>query len=129
MRLPGKQEWPPGTCTPVLKNSSYELEVCSRQYLRNRQQLRMTPEVPSPVSLQESELPDPLPNQSQNLRQETNQNPEQETAEPLVASRNLSSGAHTDPEVKPVEVLLHCNIPRCIIPRCIIYHQQDYYMT
>ena len=67
----------------------------------------MTPEVPPPVNLQESELPDPLPKQSPDLRQETNQNPEQETAEPLVDSRNLNSGAHTEPEVEPVEVSYH----------------------
>lgn len=89
----------------VLKNRSYEVEVCGRQYRRNHRQLRMTPEVPPLVNLQESELPNPLPNQSQNLRQETNQNPEQETAEPLVARHNLSSGAHTELQVEPVEVL------------------------
>ncbi|KAL9978343.1 hypothetical protein ACROYT_G015844 [Oculina patagonica] len=105
MRLPGKQEWSLGTCTRVLKNRSYEVEICGRRYRRNRRQLRMTPEVPPPVNLQESELPDPIPKQSQNLRQETNQNPEQESAEPLVASPNLNSGAHTEPEVDPVEEL------------------------
>ncbi|KAL9961523.1 hypothetical protein ACROYT_G030479 [Oculina patagonica] len=84
---------------------SYEVEICGRRYRRNRRQLRMTPEVPPPINLQESELPDPIPERSQNLRQETNQNPEQESAEPLVASPNLNSGAHTEPEVDPVEEL------------------------
>lgn len=85
----------------------------------------MTPEVPPLVNLQESELPNPLPNQSQNLRQETNQNPEQETAEPLVARHNLSSGAHTELEVEPVEVLPRRSGRR----RCPPVWQQDYYMT
>ena len=124
MRLPGKQEWSLGTCTRVLKNRSYEVEVCGRRYRRNRRQLRMTPEVPPPVSLPESELPDHLPKQSQNLRQETNQNPEQETAESLVASPNLNSGAHTEPEVGPVEVLPRRSERRHSPP----VWQQDYYM-
>lgn len=85
----------------------------------------MTPEVPPPINLQESELPDPIPERSQNLRQETNQNPEQESAEPLVASPNLNSGAHTEPEVDPVEELPRRSERR----RCPPVWQQDYYMT
>ena len=35
MRLPGRQEWTLGTCTRVLKNRSYEVEVCGRHYRHN----------------------------------------------------------------------------------------------
>ena len=107
-----------------MKNKSYEVEVSGRRYRQNRRQLRMTPEVPPPVSLPESELPDHLPKQSQNLRQETNQNPEQETAESLVASPYLNSGAHPEPEVGPVEVLPRRSERRRYPP----VWQQDYYM-
>ena len=36
MRLPGRQKWTLGTCTRVLKNRSYQVEVCGRHYRRNR---------------------------------------------------------------------------------------------
>jgi len=85
----------------------------------------MTPEVLPPGNLQESELPDPLLKQSQNLRVETDQISKQETAEPPVASRNLNSGAHTEPEVEPVEVLPRHSECR----HCPPVWQQDYYMT
>jgi len=125
MRLPGKQEWSLETCTRILKNRSYEVEVCRRRYRRNHRQLRMTPEVLPPGNLQESELPDPLLKQSQNLRVETDQISKEETAESPVASRNLNSGAHTEPEVEPVEVLPRHSECR----RCPPVWQQDYYMT
>ena len=112
-----------GDMYTCLKNWSYEVEVCGRRYRRNRRQLRMIAEVLSPGNLQE--LPDPLPKQSQDLWLETNQIPKQETAEPLVASHNLNSGAHTEPEVEPVEVLPRHSECR----RCPPVWQQDYYMT
>ena len=56
MRLPGRQEWTLGTCTRVLKNSLYQVEVCGRHY---RRQLRLTPEMPPPLNPVNRE-PEPL---------------------------------------------------------------------
>lgn len=48
MRLPNETKWTLGTCTNVLGNRSYEVEVSGRRYRRNRRHLRATQEKPPP---------------------------------------------------------------------------------
>ncbi|CAB3985408.1 Transposon Ty3-G Gag-Pol poly, partial [Paramuricea clavata] len=46
MKLPNATKWTLGTCTRVLDNRSYEVEVSGRKYRRNRRQLRASQERP-----------------------------------------------------------------------------------
>ena len=49
MKLPNEKQWSLGTCTKVLENRSYEVDVNGRTYRRNRRQLRASQErLPSP---------------------------------------------------------------------------------
>ena len=59
MKLPGCHEWSLGTCTRILNNKSYEVEVCGRQYHRNRHHLQFTLEKTPPLSQPDFTLPDP----------------------------------------------------------------------
>lgn len=120
MRLPRKQEWTLGTCTRVLKNRSYEVEVCGRRYRRNRRQLRSTTETPPPINLQDIGPPNTGPPE-----QEINQNPEVETVGPVAASHNPDNGTNTEPEVEQLEVLPRRSERRRFPP----VWQQDYHMT
>ena len=86
MRLPGKQEWTLDTCTRVLRNQSYEVEVCGRRYRRNRRQLRWTPEIPPPISSQDLGPPDIYPHKACDAELETTRNYEQDKSEPPVTS-------------------------------------------
>jgi len=78
MRLPWKQEWTLGTCTHVLRNRSYEVEVCRGCYHRNCQQLRMTPEIPPLISSQDLGPPDIHPLMARDTEPETSHNSEQD---------------------------------------------------
>ena len=53
MKLPGETKWSLGSCVKILPNRSYEVEVASRHYRRNRRQLRTTAETPPPPSVEE----------------------------------------------------------------------------
>ncbi len=46
MKLPNATKWTLGTCTRILDNRSYEVEVSGRKYRRNRRQLRASQERP-----------------------------------------------------------------------------------
>ena len=65
MKLPGEQKWSLGTCTRVLDNRSYEVEVAGRRYRRNRRQLRVSVEPPPPLARHVEDLPQPTPNETQ----------------------------------------------------------------
>ena len=106
MRLPRKQEWTLGTCTCVLRNWSYEVEVGGGCYCRNRQHLTpSTPEIPSPIISQDLGPPDIHPHMAWNAEPETSHNSEQDKSEPLVTSPKVNNGVSAEPEVEPTPVL------------------------
>lgn len=125
MRLPGKQEWTLGTCTRVLRNRSYEVEVCGRRYRRNRRQLRSTPEIPPPISSQDLVLPDAYPLKAWNAEQETAHNYQQDKSEPPVTSPTVTNEVSAEPEVELIPVLPRRSNRR----RSPTVWQQDYHMT
>lgn len=125
MRLPGKQEWTLGTCTRVLRNRSYEVEVCGRRYRRNRRQLRSTPEIPPPISSQDLGPPDIYPHKAWDPELETTHNYEQDKSEPPVTIPSVNNEVNAEPEVESIPVL-PCHSNRRRSPPV---WQQDYHMN
>lgn len=62
LRLPGKQNWSLGTCTKHVGPRSYEVLCEDRKYIRNRRDLRKTPEYQS--DLTKIQLPTHMPTPS-----------------------------------------------------------------
>ena len=98
MKLPNATKWTLGTCTRVLDNRSYEVDVSGRKYRRNRRQLRASQERPPtpPVAGMDPEI-----------------GPEQSSKEPenllIVNEPNLEHEPLLDGETSPETI---GNLPR-----------------
>ena len=105
MRLPGRQEWTLGTCTRVLKNRSYEVEVCGKHYRRNRRQLRQTPEMPPALNSVYRE-PEPLEFNENPTEAETGAELSEPKPRPVTATGTEFQPPDTDtgPEKEPREM-------------------------
>ena len=101
MRLPGKQEWTLGTCTRVLRNRSYEVEVCGRRYSWNRCQSRSPPEIPPPISSQDLGPPDIYPHKACDAELETTHNYEQDKREPPVTCPSVNNEVNNEVRMFP----------------------------